>query len=74
LIATKFYLFIPDVDKRMTVNELPGNVRVTVVPENFTISAFGETFVGSSNVFSSGGLAEVSTMALPLLESLSQRL
>jgi hypothetical protein len=57
------------VDNRKTVNEFAGNDRVIFVPENFTLSVFGETLVGFSNVFSSNPLADVNTMALPLPES-----
>ena len=40
-----------------------------VLPEMIKDSVFDETFVGSSNVFSSSGLAELSAMALPFPES-----
>ena len=54
--------FVP---KRITVSELPGKVRLNPAPINFISSVFGYTFFGFSNVFSSSGLADLSTMAFP---------
>jgi hypothetical protein len=53
----------------MTVKEFAGKRRVNEAPVSFTVSVFGETFVGCSSVFSSRGLAEVSTIALPFPDS-----
>ena len=48
------------------MNELPGNVRVMVLPLNSIGSVLGETFIGSSNEFSAAPLSAVSTMARTL--------
>jgi hypothetical protein len=50
LPAKSFYFLLSVAAKRTTVNEFPGNERVRVVPEKLTISVFGETSVGSSDV------------------------
>ncbi len=52
------------------MKELPGNVRVNLEPLKLTASVFGETFNGSAREFSSAGLSEVSTVAVPLPERL----
>jgi hypothetical protein len=53
------YLFI-EFGIRIIVKELPENVLLIFFPANLIVSVLGETFVGSSSVFSSRGVAEVS--------------
>jgi len=64
-ISHTVYLFFTEAFILIIVNELPGNTRVTAVPENFTGSVLGATLVGAPKLFSSNALADISTMALP---------
>lgn len=65
-LSHRFSSYLYFVGIRKIVNEFAGNRRVIFVPENFSFSVLGATFVGLSNVFSSVALAEVRRVAVPV--------